>query len=242
MFRVATCDDMAALNAGPAGLELKPDVSAWSLKRFGYLAVRSIIDQLEPGPILEAGAGFVTTFAQWYAGSRPYWMADTAGFYDPAVFAAGQAARGPGTRFVDTLLGQNHPDLPDGHFTATFSVSVLEHVDPKQIPGVAQDLFRVTAPGGLTIHTIDTTVTGSPVIHRRWLTALTEAGFQFDPSVVVRPTGTSQTADKKAVLIEPIEVRTDYFRLSMRQFLEQRPSILDHFTTLFCVARRPPIG
>lgn len=88
-------------------------------------------------------------------------------------------------------LGETSQLIPDALFHCTYSISVLEHIGqaeagydchPTDTPPLAQEalrqafcneLFRITAPGGITVHTIDHAARNLSYHHN-----FTRAGFQ----------------------------------------------------------------
>lgn len=61
----------------------------------------------------------------------------------------------PGVRNIPVFLGEFSKDLPDAYFDAVFSISVVEHVQEKELQAFFRDIARVLKSGGRTFHAID---------------------------------------------------------------------------------------
>ena len=58
-------------------------------------------------------------------------------------------------KIVRTYLGDMSAELEPQSFDAVYSISVLEHIAPKMLDRVVEDIDRVLKSGGRTIHAID---------------------------------------------------------------------------------------
>jgi len=151
-------------------------MSRYTIKQVGSFFCSHHLKQRETGRILEVGGGFSQYFARRFGKQFDYWMIDQPGFYDKKRFDTGLALRPPHT-FVEGLVGENRPELPDKHFDVSLSVSVLEHVEYKDIGMVAEDMFRITKPGGWSVHSIDVTPETTRTRGQKWLDCFTRSGF-----------------------------------------------------------------
>lgn len=61
----------------------------------------------------------------------------------------------PSVRYVKQPFGFFSREYPDDYFDCVFSVSTLEHIEPRLWPDVIRDMLRVTRPGGRQLHSID---------------------------------------------------------------------------------------
>lgn len=159
MFRFATCNDLIRLMAKyPEYCFLGWDSShsrQWGLKQMGTLFCAEKIHEMNPGKILEVGAGFNTFFDTHFAGNCEYWMLDdTVGFCDEEKFNVAVKER-RNTHFVRSLLGKFSAELPENYFDLVFSISALEHVPLDKRDAVYSDMFRIVRPGGVIVHSID---------------------------------------------------------------------------------------
>jgi ubiquinone/menaquinone biosynthesis C-methylase UbiE len=60
-----------------------------------------------------------------------------------------------GVKLVKTYMGDYSSDLVENYFDVVFSISVVEHVIPENLPDFFKDMTRILKPGGLCIHAID---------------------------------------------------------------------------------------
>ncbi len=153
MFRVANCNDLLQLKKKYPTCHFT-GVLSWTLKQLGTLYCYDYLNALPGGRVLEVGAGANTFFDNRLPAHLDYWMMDKIGYYDEAFFKAGVPGRSR-TTHVQALLGDGTYQIPDNHFDAIFSVSVLEHVPPDQIKNVAREMHRLLKPGGVSIHSLD---------------------------------------------------------------------------------------
>ena len=144
--------------------------------------------------------------------------------------------RRPHATHVDALLGDFHQDLPPARFDLVFSISALEHSDPADAPRVCEDLFRITAPGGLTVHTIDTPVNKPELRFDPWLEAFRASGFvPLEPAMMSNGLHGLRQA---ALLLEPLETRLRYFR-DKDEFWTDPPVMRDQIGTIMVAVRKP---
>jgi SAM-dependent methyltransferase len=57
--------------------------------------------------------------------------------------------------FINCIIGNSKELIKDGAYDIVFSVSVVEHVPPDQLPGFFADCRRILKPDGLMVHLID---------------------------------------------------------------------------------------
>jgi SAM-dependent methyltransferase len=58
-------------------------------------------------------------------------------------------------KLIKTFIGGFSSDLTEEYFDIVFSISVVEHVIPENLPDFFKDMVRILKPGGLCIHAID---------------------------------------------------------------------------------------
>ena len=215
-------------------------MSHYTIKQVGSFFVAHYLKKLGTGRILEVGGGFNQYFSRRFGKQFDYWMVDQPGFYDPDHFEIGRAMRPPHT-FVEGLVGDHSPDLPEKHFDVALSVSVLEHVDFKDIRKTAEDMFRITKPGGISLHSIDVTPETTLSRGQEWLDCLTRAGFvdgDVDLDWTFRP-----GSYEEEILLEPLESAYESFgsveaRTAARKF--EQPVIRPyHYSTILAHCTRP---
>lgn len=218
-----------------------PDVVsplAWyTIKQMGSFFCGHHLLERGRGRMLEVGAGFNQYFARRFAREYEYWMVDQPGFYDEAHFEHGRRIRPPHT-FVSGLIGEFNPQLPDAYFDVAVSVSVLEHVPYKDIQACAEDLFRVTRPGGISVHSIDVTPETTRSRGARWLRCLTEAGFSVGPEIGLEWSFDTPPYEKE-LLLEPLQSVYEVFGgPEARKF--EKPVIRPYYySTILVCAHRP---
>ena len=103
------------------------------------------------------GAGQNRFFDEHLDRAVDYWVVDNPGFYDAAKYRHSASLRRR-TTLVDGLVGNFLPGLPSESFDIIFSISVLEHVPVEHVSkDVCKDMYRLLAPGGRIVHTLDMT-------------------------------------------------------------------------------------
>jgi len=236
MLQPASANDFLKLYSKHKGLvEDMPEY--WGLKLTGTLFVHEQIARFSPRRVLEAGAGLSRHFHGRYGKTLDYWMADSSGFYDPDRFARSMKMK-PDQTFVDTLLGDNHAELEENAFDMTFSVSVMEHVPIENINGVCKDLYRVTRPGGVTVHSIDLHYTMGKEQSTRWHEGLLAAGFEPEKPDEVSTDVDLIMGDRGALMLEPLDVQYLTYTSAKDKWKPLRP-VKDRFCTLFVVMQKP---
>ena len=221
---------------------LRPDDYGWGLKEHGYLLC---VDHIKNNPcktLLELGAGLKLYAEQHFGESHEYWMVDDMDkvpYFTKEQGEASFAAR-KNTRYVKGLVGQYLEELKTDYFDLTFSVSVLEHVPLADIKDVCKDLFRVTRPGGFTVHTIDVFPSYSAILWEAYLSGLRGAGFVFDAEP--KPLDWDITRTDNQLLIEPQSTVYQHYGIRVPNLWaqkEMRP--LQHYFwgTIQVVARKP---
>lgn len=119
-----------------------------------WLAHAVIRELLPPGSrILEVGGGN-SRLAAALADDYDYWCLDK---YEGRGNGPTEAVLPPGVRLVRDYLGNFSPELPSGAFDLVLSVSVLEHLpkDESVYAAILDDIARLLAPGGLSLHCVD---------------------------------------------------------------------------------------
>lgn len=234
MYRLATLNDMVDLVAWKrrAGVEVPPP---WGLKRYGNLLCEKFIEELRPQAILEAGVGYNSHFHDRVDHTVDYWTIDRQGFYDVDLFQQGLELRNRATH-VDGLIGDFLPQLRDEHFDLSFSISALEHSDADDAPSICRDLYRITKPGGTTVHTIDTPSHQPELRLMPWHAAFLDSGLQYvdEPDL----SHGSRGHRGLAVLVEPLDVHVNYYK-GRADFWDNPHLLRDHQATIVVVARRP---
>ncbi|MFG0306630.1 MAG: SAM-dependent methyltransferase [Phycisphaerales bacterium JB040] len=210
-FRIGTCHDLidGLERAHARGVPMPQ--RHWGLKLLGYAWVADVLhDTQRFGRVLEAGVGFGDEMYRAFGGNgherapgREVWTIDNSAFYTPERVAEGRARRAHCTD-VDGLLGEHRAGLPDEGFDAVFSISALEHAPLETVPDVCADLWRVTRPGGVGVHTLDFALDEVGRTMGPWLEGLRAAGFEIDDEGVDLAVGLCNT-DGEAYLFEPAE-------------------------------------
>lgn len=234
MFRLATLNDMIDLVAWRMQEEATV-AGPWGLKAFGNLLCERYIETQQPQAVLEIGVGFNSRFHDLLPETVDYWTIDSDGFYDLDAFQAGVERRHRATH-VNGLMGESLAALPEDFFDFVFSISALEHSNSETAPAICQDMFRVTKPGGYSVHTIDTPVHQRHLRMEPWHSAFLESGFTFieEPDL----TSESRGIDGLAVLVEPLDVQVTYYR-QREDFWSNPHKLRDHQGTITVVAVRP---
>lgn len=181
MFKLSTCQEFVDLREQYPDFVSSNDAwASWGLKENGTLFVVDQIHKKMPKKILEVGAGESQYFANRFGTSLEYWMIDNGDMYpDPEKFRNSIFSLKKKINFIDGLLGDFSPQLPQNYFDMVFSISALEHSprDNDKIDCICSDMYRVLKPGGFVCHTIDITP-GDPIAEM-FLSSLNKAGFVF---------------------------------------------------------------
>lgn len=199
-----TRDDLYLLAARYPG-EVMPEGMTWGLKQLGVLHIIDYVKKFGLRRVLEVGAGFNFYFKNHLPAWASYTALDDVGFYDEALISMAMERHGR-DHFIQGLLGQFSPDVPDGAFDACVSSSVLEHLPEDQILNVCQDMFRVLQPGGWALHSIDFPAHRIEECGRKWLEALQVTGFAVEKD---QPGGQFLVRDEKlrdAYFTEPLSI------------------------------------
>lgn len=217
--------------------EVFPEGQAWTIKQMGNLFCMDRIRALGLNRVLEAGAGLNLYFDNHLPADAESWMADASGFYEEDLFGLVQKRR-QRTSFVDTLLGHFDPSLEDAYFDAVVSVSVMEHVRPDDIKPVVQDMYRVLAPGGWSIHSIDVTEKVCATRSKAWIEAHLEAGFE--PPEHTDLDWSAARPDGREVMLEPMSI-IQRFHGGYREFPWEGPArgVSNRWGTLLLALRKP---
>ena len=238
LCRLATCNGLIQLKSRyPQYCYFErdtPNSNGWGLKQMGTLLCADRIVRSHPARVLEVGAGTNRYFDEWFGSLIEYWMIDDAGFYDTTAFQAACAKRRH-TRHVQGLLGSSSSEIPDASFNMVFSISVLEHVPAPQRLAVYKDMFRILAPGGQAVHSIDLSDPESAKAHRQ---CLLEAGFDVPRTSDMIPCVMDLQAGP--TLFEPLYlVFHDYFGKTRPDMWTNLRSVTCQYFTLLVAARRP---
>jgi len=209
-FRIGTVTDLAeGLRFAHENGIAMPE-RPWGLKLLGYAVCAKLLHDPRFGRLLEAGVGFGDEMYRAFGGDgadtlpgRELWTIDNEAFYTPEQVERGRASRTHCAN-IDGLLGENRPELPAEHFDAVFSISALEHAPMDSVRAVCEDAFRVTVPGGLSVHTLDFAFDTIPERIEPWLTELRRAGFEIDEGGVDLTVGLTN-AGGEAYLFEPAQ-------------------------------------
>lgn len=134
----------------------------WSLKEYGTLFIYDLIRSTGAKRVLELGCGYDTFFASHMpAIGVEYWCIDKSNNYlgvgkdETRFLSVVEERRRLGATYIDGLLGDGTPGLPENSFDIVFSISVLEHIDDRTMPSVVTEIKRTLRPGGRSAHTID---------------------------------------------------------------------------------------
>jgi len=200
-YRLATSRDLIDLKSKyPNDLLV---TYQWGLKQAGTLYCVDKILKTDSQVVLELGAGHTLFFDKYFfskaSKSYEYWVIDSKGFYDPTTIELAQVSR-KNTKFVDNLLGNFDPTLPDNYFDLVFSISVLEHTEGRFRKSVCQDMYRCIKKGGYIVHSLDT-ITGSP-LGKLWFDDLVNAGFNFN---IDQPELSPDFYSEDGILTEPLD-------------------------------------
>jgi 2-polyprenyl-3-methyl-5-hydroxy-6-metoxy-1,4-benzoquinol methylase len=213
----------------------------WGLKGLGYCRVVEAARALhrEGAPALRVldvgGGGSALTRVLHETIGAQCWLiddfgvasgdADTMSWYTPG-FGDVLAAKNPMVSYDSGRLGSNSvPQLANQTFDLIYSVSTLEHVPLQDLPGVFDHMFRLLAPDGAMVHTIDLNPNAFPA----WQNFLAEYFVRHgvDPRVfAIR--NCDEPTDRQPVLIESPEI----------QFALQGQQCYIHQATLMLEIRR----
>ncbi|MFT5422816.1 MAG: hypothetical protein ACI89L_000585 [Phycisphaerales bacterium] len=212
----------------------------WGLKLLGYAVCARLLHDPRFARLLEAGVGFGDEMYRAFdgtGGDRELWTIDNEAFYTPEQVQRGRAARANCTN-VDGLLGEFCAELPADHFDAVFSISALEHAPMETVRAICEDTFRVTAPGGVSVHTLDFAFDTIPARIEPWLSELQRAGFEVDEGGVDLTIGLTNAAGE-AYLFEPVEsVYTNWCKLRIDDG-KPLPDFKTRHGAVVVVARKP---
>ena len=144
------CDSCEHLNAlATANGDLKDCQRPWTVKAI-------LAKSPPPGRILEIGAGKPLVADMLYKLGYEVWIVDP---YDgsgngPREFAAFRK-RYPYLRFVRSEFHDRLSELREGQFDCIYSISVLEHIQNKDLPGLFRGIRRYLSSSGVSVHAID---------------------------------------------------------------------------------------
>lgn len=236
MIRPALGDDF--VNGFRECGHLVDDMPAqWSLKLLGTLFCHQHIETYQPDVALEAGVGCNKHFYRRCADKLDYWTLDQAGFYPEERFAQALEAR-PKSTFVNGLLGEQLPELPDNKFDMTFTVSVLEHVPDEAIKAICDDLYRITKPGGWTLHSIDLRWTQLPELLPTWASHFLGAGFVAEDQAEIITKVDTILPGGRAMFFEPLEIQYLKYTKAKDKWNPTRP-LKDLVTTVLVRLSKP---
>lgn len=215
-----------------------PEGMTWCMKQFGNLHCIDKILSLGMGKVLEVGPGFNYYFNNKLPAEIDYWRIDDDGFYPPGYIELARTQNNRG-KYVRGMMGEFSGDLPDASFDCCFSVSVLEHVPHSKISNVAADMWRVTRPGGWTVHSIDCG-RGRMALARNWLDALLAAGFVVDAERIDIDVQTQRKPGKEP-FTEPLSlIQTFYGGYSAKPWREPAKETGENlYYTVLIAMRRP---
>lgn len=231
--------DVSLLGAKYPG-ESWPEGMDWSLKQLGNLHCLDVMVRFGLGRVLEVGPGFNMYFHNKLPAHVDYWRIDDEGFYQDGLLGAAKAQSKRGV-YVKGVVGGDSSALADGMFDACFSVSALEHVPESAIAQTAADLFRVTRPGGWSVHALDAPISEIKDISRLWLDAFKIAGFMIDESYIDIDAEKSRPPGNE-IFLEPWNLVQ---ALRIRHECEPRgvaakTVIANYWTSVLFTLRRPP--
>ncbi len=205
-FSPGLCDELFSLRDKHPDM-LFSEKYQYGLKQFGALYVIDWFRQFKPKRVLEMGAGNSVLFDHRIGDQCEYWMVDDSGFYQEEQFQTSLTKRNH-TKFVNGLVGEDLPNLPENYFDLIFSVSVLEHVTRDKVTEVARHMRRLLAPGGRLVHSIDipaNRVKDRPVF---WHRALDDAGIGSPAPPTTLDFGDTVEG---AVILEPFHIVNDFY-------------------------------
>jgi SAM-dependent methyltransferase len=132
-----------------------------------------------------------------------YWIADKAGFYDERRYEEARRSRSK-AKMVDSLMGENNPELPDSYFDLVFSVSVLEHIPKDALSSAVADMHRILKPNGLFLHSLDLK-RGKEAFEAEFRAQVERVGFEW----LEPPQPIDFTVD--GLLFEPLDIVFEYY-------------------------------
>jgi len=243
-FRVGTVRDLTeGLRFAHEHGVVMPD-RAWGLKLLGYAVCARTLHDPRFQRLLEAGVGFGDEMYRVFGGDgghtppgRELWTIDNEAFYTPEQVERGRRNRAHCTN-VGGLLGEFCAELPADHFDAVFSISALEHAPMDTVRSVCEDASRVTAPGGLSVHTLDFAFDTIPERIEPWLVELRRAGFEIDADAVDLTVGLADSRGD-AYLFEPVQ---NVFRTWCGRRIDDGkalPRFKTQHAAVIAVARKP---
>ncbi len=145
----------------------------WGLKGYGYSVVLDLVRKLHKSrsdnlKILDVGgAGSALPRAIFDQFGDQCWLIDDFGVESNDYITQGWYARVPNLRetlplkhpmihYVFGRLGEGKvPELKSASFDLIYSVSTLEHISMKMMPGVFNHMVDLLGPKGTMLHTID---------------------------------------------------------------------------------------
>ncbi|MCR6644465.1 MAG: class I SAM-dependent methyltransferase [Terricaulis sp.] len=74
----------------------------------------------------------------------------------------GKLPKIPGAKNIVATIGEFSSDVPEAHFDAVYSISVVEHVPDAMVEDFFKDCRRILKPGGEMMHLIDLYVETDP--------------------------------------------------------------------------------
>lgn len=88
--------------------------------------------------------------------------------------------RHPGVRFVPARFGPDTAGLDSEGYDLVYSISVLEHLPPEELPGLFAAVRRVARPGARQLHTVDHVHAGPGAEHHRAMLETVAGGMGLD--------------------------------------------------------------
>ncbi len=215
----------------------------WSLKEYGTLFIYDLIKKNNARRVLEVGCGYNTFFAKnMEAIDVEYWSIDQSNDYlgigqdKDRYLKIVKERESYGGRSVDGLLGQNLTELQDGYFDIVFSISVIEHIEDTEMPGVVEEIKRILRPGGSSAHCVDIYPRSKKAVH--WHGYSKSLGFD-----VPQPYHDKWEFDGNyTTFIEQPKVRyLIYNSLTSDNALNDNVPYVSQFATMLCVAVKPEL-
>jgi SAM-dependent methyltransferase len=174
MYRLGKGSDLWEVAESLPELTNRGDV----LKPLGYAFAISQITNSQAHRILEIGHGASPPVLQRFSADKECWGIDGE---DPDKTVSKKALQSlrrnnPGVKFVNGFIGNSEGLLPSDYFDLSYSVSVIEHIKETDIESFAKDLYRITRPGGFSVHSYDVWWGRDT---RYMLNAFNSAGFKW---------------------------------------------------------------